>query len=102
KTAYEISRDWSSDVCSSDLLGSWEFFQHEEKQTFKIVELENQKWFLVLSRENINTERFLEIKNNNKKFEVVGGFDLFYFKINENNKLEIIRAKDNKTIKTSI
>lgn len=86
----------------SQTLGSWEFFQHEEKQTFKIVELENQKWFLVLSRENINTERFLEIKNNNKKFEVVGGFDLFYFKINENNKLEIIRAKDNKTIKTSI
>lgn len=86
----------------SQTLGSWEFLQHEEKQTFKIVKLENQKWLLVLSRENSNTERFLEIKNNNKKFEVVGGFDLFYFKINENNRLEIIRTKDNKTIKISI
>lgn len=86
----------------SQTLGSWEFLQHENKQTYKIVELENQKWLLVLSSEDSNTERFLEIKNNNNKFEVVGGFDLFYFKINGNNKLEIIRTKDNKTIKTSI
>lgn len=86
----------------SQTLGSWEFLQYEDKQTYKIVELENQKWLLVLSLEDSNTERFLEIKNNNNKFEVVGGFDLFYFKINGNNKLEIIRTKDNKTIKTSI
>ena len=86
----------------SQTLGSWEFLQHGDKQTYKIVELENQKWLLVLSQESSSTQRFLEIKNNNKKFEVAGGVDLFYFKINENNKLEIIRNQDNKTIKISI
>ena len=80
-------------------LGTWSFIQHKNKIEFNIKQLENGNWYLSTKLENgFETLRCL-IKNNDN-YKVENSFDLFYFKVNVNNKLEIIDSNNN-IIKTS-
>ena len=83
KTAYEIvSRDWSSDVCSSDLchytLSSnvWNFFTEKRRQLARLVEIARQKERLqvdLLRRSFERSENQLTVALNQRKKEVKVG-----------------------------
>lgn len=80
-------------------LGTWSFIQHKNRTDFNIKQLDNGNWYLTTNLEN-GFETLRRLIKREDKYVVENSFDLFYFKVNANNKLEIIDS-NNKIIKTS-
>ena len=75
-------------------LGEWTTVQHDNITYFKIVQLQNNNWYLS-SRTDKTTPVLKKalVSKKLKRFDLEEGLDLFYFAIENTNTLELRNAK---------